>query len=68
MKACVCFPQRMLNALLCLRNPHKDRLYTIKKLEGMDKEVKCYAIPRRTHAQVGFLLKEWHLQFAAGFG
>lgn len=68
MKVCVCFRQRMLNALLGLRNPYKERLCTLKKnWRAWTKEIKCYAIPRNMHAQAGFLLKLGYLQFAAGF-
>lgn len=55
MCVCVCVLQRMLNEFLGLRNPHKDRLCTIKKLDGMNKRDQVLCKLRRSHAQIDFL-------------
>lgn len=60
MKVCVCFCQRTLNALLGLRNPYKERLCTIKKLEGMDKRDQMLCNNTKEHACPRWLLvKTW---------
>ena len=56
-----CVLQRMLNAWLALRNPHKDRLCTIKKLDDMSKRDQMLCNTKENTCPNCLLVKKGHL-------